>query len=111
MVCLADQSIPQLVLFVQRWVDACPVVHEDFPFYSVCSSFLICFKQISFHYIHKFIGLSIRLWRVRGGRGYVQMSDSCNILLTEKWIVSVFERNPLRQAMRSEYVVGSTDCQ
>ena len=44
------------------------------------------------------------------GSGYVQLSDSCNpILLTEKWIVSVFERNRLRQAMSSEYVVESTD--
>ena len=37
------------------------------------------------------------------GSGYVQLSDSGNpILLTEKLIVSVFERNRLRQAMSSE---------
>ena len=46
------------------------------------------------------------------GSGYVHLSDSCNqILLTEKWIVFVFECNRLRQAMSSEYVVESTDCQ
>ena len=96
MVCLADQSILLQVLFVRCWVDACPVVHEDFPYYYVRSSFLICFKHVQFHYIHKFIG-------------YVQLPDSCNILLTEKWIVSVVERNRLSQAMSSEYVVESTD--
>ena len=43
--------------------------------------------------------------------GYVQLPESCNILLTEKWIVSIVERNRDSQAMSSEYVVESTDCQ
>ena len=98
MVCLADQLVLLQVLFVQRWVDACPVVHDDFPYYTVRFSFFICFKHVQFHYIHKFMG-------------YVQLPDSCNILLTETWIVSVVERYRLSQAMSSEYVVESTDCQ
>ena len=64
MVCLADQSIILHLLFVQRWVDACPAVHEDFPYFTVRSSFPICFKHVLFHYIHKFIGLSVRLGMV-----------------------------------------------
>ena len=60
--------------------------------------FSLLLRLFLFHYIHKFIG-------------YVQLPDSCNILLTEKWIVSVVERNRLSQAMSSEYVVESTDCQ
>ena len=49
-------------------------------------------------------------WGWYGWERICSIFGFCNpILLTGKWIVSVFDRNRLRQAMSSEYVVESTD--